>query len=95
MGNFSRRSQSGRNRFRRSTSRNCKSCTTHIRVWRTTIIPESWNAFQTALSHAKTILEKEHATQDEINDAYDVLEDAYKALEKKSDTGSTGGEQTL
>ncbi len=50
---------------------------------------ESWNAFQTALSHAKTILEKEHATQDEINDAYDVLEDAYKALEKKSDTGST------
>lgn len=43
---------------------------------------DSWNAFQAALTAAKTVLDDEDATQEEVNTAYAALEAAKDALEK-------------
>lgn len=44
---------------------------------------ESWKTLQTALTDASDILDKDEATQEEVDTAIAALEDAYKALEKK------------
>ncbi len=50
---------------------------------------ESWNVFCQALEEAQTIVVKEDATQDEINDAKDALEAAYKSLQTTVSTDFT------
>ena len=47
---------------------------------------DSWNALQTALANAKSVLENENASQSELDDAYNALKsamDGLKAPEKK------------
>ncbi len=44
---------------------------------------ESYDAFKAALDTAKTVLADEQASQDAVDTALSVLEDAYKALVKK------------
>lgn len=41
---------------------------------------EQWDAFQTALAAAKTVIDKENPTADEIDTAYNNLKDAMDAL---------------
>lgn len=51
---------------------------------------ESWKNYQNALSNAKVILDKQDATQDEVNKAIKQLEEAAKNLVKKGDKGNSG-----
>ena len=47
---------------------------------------DSWNALQTALANAKSVLENQNASQSELDDAYNALKsamDGLKAPEKK------------
>src|SRR5690606_39122341 len=41
---------------------------------------EGWDALQTALSAANGILEDDDASQEDVNDALDALNDAYEGL---------------
>ncbi len=43
----------------------------------------TWTPFQTALNHAKTVLDNTKATQSQVNDAKNKLETAYKGLTHK------------
>ena len=55
---------------------------------------ESWQAFQDALSKAKSVLDNEHATAQEIAEAEELLKKAFEALEKQPDSGSNPSDES-
>jgi len=57
---------------------------TSMRVW-----PESWAQFEQVLAQVKAILNKEGATQEEIDKAKAALQEAIKNLKLKQQTGQT------
>ncbi|MET1109128.1 CAP domain-containing protein [Enterococcus faecium] len=55
----------------------------------------TWTPFQTALNHAKTVLDNTKATQSQVNDAKNKLETAYKGLAHKPKPAPTPQNYTV
>ncbi|MEJ8777159.1 LPXTG cell wall anchor domain-containing protein [Pseudogracilibacillus sp. ICA-222130] len=51
---------------------------------------DSWEKFQTVLKSAQTVLEKEQATEEEVNEALTALKEAVKQLKLKDEQETNG-----